>query len=294
MSIIGSNAVLVSSDQIFDPQAGWQVEEQWAGTDSALSALANAYALAGSRVRYGNRGGQRVLIATVGTVTPGSTEVPSDSFTLHKAFVQASLWSGSKIISLVRAFANENGYTGEHGFEDALAFLQREMETAMAGKVWDSASSSLVQVLSGPWSPTDLTLGTVTAGSATYTWTPWSKTMLDIYKLMLQQGTTHGGYEIERPGLQRLRTYSAAYSQRMKLDRVPKVYTTSSLVSLFSIPALIAAQLPDDPPTADLPSNSAWGWKVRNEATDIRWGGKFEERKEWVFWAWSTILYDLV
>jgi hypothetical protein len=101
-------------------------------------------------------------------------------------------------------------------------------------------------------------------------------------------------YEVKRFVLRRRRTFSPQYAGRAVLDAVEKVYTTQKLIELFGIPQIIQMQLPQTPPTK--PSESVWAWRSRvdNSTTQLGRVAKTEEVLDWVFAAWSTLLYDVV
>ena len=102
-------------------------------------------------------------------------------------------------------------------------------------------------------------------------------------------------YETERPVLSRTRTFSANYATRSRIEARPTVYTTATLVSTFSLPAVVAAQLPADPPPADTPAGTVWAWKSSTDtATITPSNNRIEEHKSWTFAAWSTLLYSAV
>lgn len=96
-----------------------------------------------------------------------------------------------------------------------------------------------------------------------------------------------------RPVLRRTFTYSSRYAQRSVIDLSPNRYTTAQLVSLFNVPAVVAAQLPADP--ALKPQDTTFGWIVqRSTATTGLRSQTINEVTEWVFAAWADALYDSV
>lgn len=106
----------------------------------------------------------------------------------------------------------------------------------------------------------------------------------DLYKLLCR-GTE--AYEVKRAVLTKTRTFSLAYTERLIVDGIERVYTTTALIAEMNIPVEIQNQLPNDPP--DTPSGCRWGWKVRTDRSEIIPAlGKIQETRDWVFAAWSV------
>jgi len=103
---------------------------------------------------------------------------------------------------------------------------------------------------------------------------------------MLSRGAE--SYETKRPILRKMRTYSTAYTERIALFETEPVYITAALISTFSVPAEVQAQLPDNPTT--VPYGCAWGWLEQGGASEtIPAIGKIQEARTWVFAAWSVV-----
>lgn len=99
-------------------------------------------------------------------------------------------------------------------------------------------------------------------------------------------------YEIKRPVLSRVRTFSPNFSGRVVLSAIETVYTTAALVRDFAIPATVASQLPADPP--EVPAGTVWAWKLRTDrSVYIPAQNRVEETRDWVFAAWSSLLYTV-
>lgn len=77
------------------------------------------------------------------------------------------------------------------------------------------------------------------------------------------------------------------------VNSVEKFYSTAALVRAFGVPGAIAEKLPI---AGDVtPNNTAWGWMERQDTSIITpVFNQAEEVKDWVFAAWSTLLYDYV
>ena len=100
-------------------------------------------------------------------------------------------------------------------------------------------------------------------------------------------------YEQKRPTLNRRRTISASWSTPIVIDAVEKFYSTAVLISAFAVPGRIAGQLPSNP--ALKPANTQWGWRIRQQVSEFTLAlNKNEETTDWVFAAWSTLLYDYI
>lgn len=99
-------------------------------------------------------------------------------------------------------------------------------------------------------------------------------------------------YESKRIVLSRVRTISVGYAGQFTCDAVDKIYTTGRLINDFLVPAAIASRLPADP--SYTPDNSAWSWKQRRASSKFQLRmNKVEEVFDFVFAAWSVLLYDL-
>jgi hypothetical protein len=111
----------------------------------------------------------------------------------------------------------------------------------------------------------------------------------EAYRLLLRGAT---GYDLKRPVLRRVRTYSARYATRIVIRAIEQIFTTSKIVAEYSIPSSVQAQLPTDP--SEIPDGTVWAWKESDtRATTIPRTNRIEETIEWTFAAWSRLLYDL-
>jgi len=110
-----------------------------------------------------------------------------------------------------------------------------------------------------------------------------------IYKLLLRGGASH---ELKRFVLRRRRTISIGYSAPAVANAVERIYTTGSLIAAWGIPASVASKLPEDPSTH--PDDCVWAWKERQDnSIFVPAYNRVEEVKDFVFAAWSTLLYNV-
>jgi hypothetical protein len=73
------------------------------------------------------------------------------------------------------------------------------------------------------------------------------------------------------------------------------VWTTSALISAFSIPSAVQDRFPDDPSAAETPEGTRWGWKLTVDRSSYNTGtGKITEVKSWTFGAWVESFFTFV
>lgn len=102
-------------------------------------------------------------------------------------------------------------------------------------------------------------------------------------------------YEIKRPVLTRIRTYSTNYAQRQVIEAVPTVYSTGSLIAREQFPEVIQNQMPADPPSDVTPPATEWGWRIRAQESEvIPTQAKIQESTSWTFDAWPKPFYKFV
>lgn len=111
-----------------------------------------------------------------------------------------------------------------------------------------------------------------------------------VYDLMSRGVQAH---EVKRFVLRRRRTISLFYADVAVPNAVENIYSTAKLAQVFGIPNVIFAKLPATPASA--PSNTVWSWKERADDSQYTPAyNKSEEVKDWVFAAWSTVVYNLI
>jgi hypothetical protein len=97
--------------------------------------------------------------------------------------------------------------------------------------------------------------------------------------------------EEKRFVLRRRRTIPVEFAAPATVRAVELVYTTPKLITEFDVPASVIPLLPPDP--GFQPADTLWGWRERANTSDFQPSiNKVEEVMEWVFAAWSTILYE--
>lgn len=125
----------------------------------------------------------------------------------------------------------------------------------------------------------------------TQTWTvpssePNTTLMNQIYEMILR-GTE--AYQVSTLVLKRTRTMSVNLAPTIVLSEQTQFYSTARLVTLTNMDPDIAATLPTNPYAP--PANTAWGWLPRQANRSYISKGQMEEHSDWVFAAWSTVLY---
>lgn len=240
--------------RVIDSSTGNSWEHEWTGSLSGIASLAASLVAAGARVRDESANGVGRLIATYSydPDAPVADEEATDRYEFDMEPVQVSLFNHPVAAGEIEAYGIANANIGESGYK-------RGIEAAVnAGD------------------PFPLTAGVYPVGA-------------EIYRL-LSRGVE--SYELKRPVLSRVRTFSPNFSGRVVLSAIETVYTTAGLVRDFAIPATVASQLPADPP--EVPAGTVWAWKLRTDrSVYIPAQNRVEETRDWVFAAWSSLLYTV-
>lgn len=125
-----------------------------------------------------------------------------------------------------------------------------------------------------------------TGGSVAYT----DKNRQAFFEL-LSRGAD--AYLVRRIVLRRRRVFGSNIPAQSEVNEVESFYSTEALIQTFGVPAGIASVLPIAGP--DTPLNTAWGWMERTDDSIVTPAYvQTEEVKDWVFAAWSTLLYNYV
>lgn len=250
-------ATLVKTGREFDPQQGFIYVSTYEGNEASIRGLESVFTAAKARTRVEHDG--PVYSIEVRNAAPSSAdgaEQPLDKWNLDIDFAQESIWSAPHVLSAAAA-ADE---TGTFTADDMIAY-------------WKSAIKAKQEE-------------TIVAPAAT----GFAEPLRQIYANIIRG---QEAYEVERPTLSRVRTYSASYATRIRIEAIPTVYTTTALILSFAVPALIVAQLPDNP--AYTPPYTAWSWKKRKQSSETVVAlNKIQETTEWVFAAWDTLTYNVV
>jgi len=251
MAIIhGTIPTLTATRRVRDSAAGNAWEQEWVGSVSGIAALAATLIAAGARVRDESQAGVGRLLATFAA--------DPDNPTAEQAIDRYEFEMEPIQVSLfnVPAVAIEGAAYAAANSGGVALYRQQIQDAAQGGAVY----------------PFD---------SALY---PYGA---EVYRL-LSQGVE--SYELKRPTLSRVRSFSPNFSGRVVLSAVETVYTTAALVRDFEIPATVASQLPANPD--ETPTGTAWAWKLRGDrSVYIPQLNRIEETRDWVFAAWSTLLY---
>jgi hypothetical protein len=112
-----------------------------------------------------------------------------------------------------------------------------------------------------------------------------------LYELMARGAEA---YEIRRITLRRRRVVPLSWADYLASDvaAIDRIYTTADLVNKFAVPTVVREALPATPDI--VPPNCTWGWKERVNETDFLLSqNRREQSNDWVFAAWSLLLYDL-
>lgn len=253
-----SVAIRASSEFQFDPQNGNVLVETWEGTKSQILAIVTGFRALGARIKMGNRGALWTLVATWPNEFGSAPGGGATETPTEKWDIEIE-WSQVDIRSSPKFIAAFGG-------EEAVSKLISSCDQAIKQK------QNLTEYYAANGRPAP------TADE------------LKAYRLRARGAE---GYEIKRPVISRKRTYSENYPQPITVDSVEKVYRTPALISTFNVPPLIQKKLPPDP--AQVPAESVWGWRLRKQdGTYTVSRNRVEEVQDWVFAAWSTLLYDVV
>jgi len=261
-------AVLVSREFTFDPKYGYAWQLTYKGAGGPIEGAAYGFNVIGLRTTVTQNEAVWTLVVVYPTDPGGAAEIPLDVWNLSTEFAQIDIWSNPLLISkLCGAFT-----AGSPSAAQALMELAEDDVADLKDVIKDLLKKNSH---GGPVAPSESELELVD---------------LEIYKLILR-GTE--AYEQKRPILSRRRTISITYAAPLIIDEVEKFYSTAALIALFAVPARVASKLPANPTTK--PSSTQWGWRLRKqESTLVPRINKDEEVTDWIFAAWSTLLYQYI
>lgn len=280
VKFFNKDIVCIGSDTVYDPNNGPMIRTTYRGSPSACESLAIAYNAAGMRATVTVKGGiaEMNVYANSQEQTNGGIETPIDKWEITTDYIQAPIWGHP----LVHTIASSPMYGGAATVSDAIAFMRRDMELALKGKVIVAQNDDGTHVIrnynASPLPPSQATA--------------FTGNVLSLYKTLCRGDES---FPIESPVLSRVRTYSTSLltvnrlTGRMKLPEVPEAYTTATLITRYAIPASVQSQLPDNPTTK--PEETEWAWRERAHKMEINYVGKVTETQDWVFGAISTAIY---
>jgi hypothetical protein len=247
----------VSEERVFDEQTGFQTVATYEGfkaaVDSALGLLSNIRGLR-MNSRQDNGPWYRMTVSYAGTVE-GTDEPPVDTWSRIVEFAQEDIRNNPNVIKLVTAAAGVGATTAQIA-NKMFAWFKDIQDARKADP---------------PALPEPHDIGEDL-----------------VYELYSRGAEAH---EQKRIVVRRRRIIPVSFAQPATIRAVEIVYTTEQLIAAFGVPLEFQPLLPPNPPF--LPSNAMWGWRERSNTTDFVGSiNKTEETMEWVFAAWSTVLYD--
>lgn len=284
----GSNtARKISVERVYDPNVGPVTVETWEGDEDALTTQAaqatkpvdGTTDTAGIRARvYQFEGPIFRMTKTIPDAGADAATDAQDRWERVTEYVQEDLRSNPKVIQAA-------------GGSRTLQLWVSAIKAALGSKPVPLTLTEYYQLVF----PDETTgTATLTPDGESFTLSDFTTTVADeeeqIYDLYARGAEAH---EIKRFVVRRRRTFSPDFAAKSLCNALEKIYTTSALIRAFAIPDVFAALLPADP--GFVPTGTAWAWKERQDnlvyspATN-----KIEETKDWVFAAWSTLLYELV
>lgn len=256
MSIRGPQITLVSVSDHFDPQYGYEFRQLWRGSPAGARGLAESFRQLGIRHEVEIEAGVGTVVAYTQTASDGTAEIPTVQWELNTDYAQLDMRECPKLLEAAGGSAS------------TLARWIADIDAAI------EAGQSLEEYYEDQEeSPTV------------------SAEQERIYNLRARGVEA---WEMARPVLNRIRTYSLSYVSRYPVGGTQLIYTTAALLAnaSFGVPRAIGELLPSNGGTA--PSGTTWGWRLRQ--TDQRFTpamNKVEEVIGWTFAAWSTDMYTL-
>jgi hypothetical protein len=259
------NVTLVDNSFQSDP-ASRSYSLTWKGTEAAVDTLATAIALQGARVSRSKANGQFTVTGTYSydPTAPAGNEVPRDTYSFSTETTQVDIYSHPRAEKYLMAAGVKK---------------QAAMRAAMEQFVGSTEAKQVpVGSIQAPFF--DSTPEGISAGG------------IFDYRY---HGGTH--YNVLRPIFRRRREYSLAYAPRRVIQNQPTFYSRASLISTYSIPAEVAAQIPEDPADAP-PTGTVWGWRKRMDDAEItqtkRGAYVVQETLDFEFAYFFTFFFDQV
>lgn len=259
-----TKAKRVELNPSFDPVYGWGIQEVWQGLKDPIGTLQIFFNFSGARTSVRQSGVLHTLTANWGlnggSFGDPSREVPQDKWELDTDFFEEDIYSNSNVYAAA-------------GDDSTLALWKAQIE---------------FNLTSGPnRGPLDPAL------------TGYGPQQLELYNLRIRGVQAS---KRRRPVLVRSRTCSINFAGQVIVPPAETVYSTPALANAFAIPLAIYARLPGFPGQTGIPANpnpattptgTAWGWIARRDTSEFVLAvNKVQETKDWVYAAWSTLLYN--
>lgn len=261
------------------PATGNSLIETFRGNRTALEALKDQFKALGATADLSTAGSNlwELTIVIDVNLANASAETPFDSYRWDDEFYTEDVYS-NPLVTKPTTYPNIDGFPspGQPGSvtSNQLATIERIISEYQSGAQDTSDATKKAYVAS--W-------------KALLLENPWAA---DVAYFRIRG---HTSYELKRPVLTRIRSYSTQYTQRQSMEAVPTVYSSETLVSLESFPDVIKNQMPANPPAAVTPPLTAWGWRKRAQSSEvIPYQAKISETTSWTFAAWPTTFYQHV
>ena len=257
-----SNYVLTRSSPSFDPQVGAVWEMEYVGSRDAIRIASVSWLQSGGKVRIDESGPLSTAVVVFSgarnpsdPTAPISNEQPTDRYELRSDRVEVSLFD--------------------------LPAAQQEAARYSSG------------VGVGPTLPPSFYRTQIEEAARSGTELPFSAVEFPVAaKILARLSVGQDTFPTTRLNLLRVRSFTTSYNQQQRLDPIPPIYSTSSLISLFALPTTVAAWLPADPPA---PPGTAWGWLTTDNSFSYQPKlNLIEQSTAWAFAAWDTELYPRV
>lgn len=253
------NSRLVRTESNFDPQSGRTFTLIYEGDETSIKKQEANFVADGYRTWISQIEGAKWQLRVNQPDTETTPDEAVDRYEIATEYVSESIWGNPKIVKL---FLNPGESITASVLYERIAESRKNIESAI-----DSGKA--------PTLGTGLTLNET-----------------KVMKLVMMSTDS---YETERFVLKRTRTIAYESANRAVIQKVPRIYTSTSLVGAFGIPDGISNLISNIAGALDAaPEYMAWGWKQRqNTQTFLSNTSKVEEVQDWVFALWSTLLYDV-
>lgn len=260
----------------YNPDTGSSIVKSFTGSSAQMDTVEDYWQLAGqgAPIGYGYKV-TRSISAQGHTVT---VEIPdeilyTERWEFSTEVASRPLWWNNQIRELL-GYPIVNG-TAELQLETdkawltQLSYINKAANLAMSGPI----SQGLWDYLTG--------VGV----------TP-TQNVVSVIDLIMRDGNA---YEYRRPVVRRTRMIPMALpDSRTVISGKQPIYSTTTLISAFSVPEDIQTQIGDiESGLPDLPPSAIYGWKLRQDNSSVVVNsGKFNETKDWVFDRYSLLTHE--